>query len=89
MHPDDPAIGAIPPAAQTAHVEEDDAEYVPAPHKLQLTAPYADPGLDVDIVPALHTMHAVAPVVLTYVPATHATQAVEFIAAENVPAAHR
>ena len=88
MHPDDPALGAIIPAAQISQAVEEDAEYVPAPHTLQLTAPYADPGLDVDIVPALHTMHAVAPVVLTYVPATHATHAVEFVAAENVPAAH-
>ena len=88
MHPDDPAIGAIIPAEQRKQVEQDDAEYVPAPHTLQLTAPYADPGLDVDIVPAPQTTQTVAPVVLTYVPAAHAMHAVEFVAAENVPAAH-
>ena len=89
MHPDDPALGAIIPAEQTAHMEEDDAEYVPAPHTLQLTAPYADPTLCIEIFPRPHTKHAVAPVVLTYVPAAHATQAVKFVAAEKVPAAHR
>ena len=69
MHPDDPGLGAIIPAEQLVQADEDDAEYVPAPHTLQLTAPYIDPWLDVDIVPALHTTHAVAPVVLMYVPA--------------------
>ena len=89
MHPDDPALGAIIPAEQLKQAEEDDAEYVPAPHTLQVTAPYPDPELDVDIVPAPHTKHVVAPVVLAYVPLAHATQAVEFVAAENFPSAHR
>ena len=89
MHPDDPALGAIVPAEQLTQADKVDAEYVPAPHTLQLTAPYADPGLTTETFPSPHTKHAVAPVVLTYVPATHATQAVEFVAAENVPAAHR
>ena len=88
MHPDDPALGAIIPAEQPTHAEADDAEYVPAQHTLQLTAPYADPGLTVETFPSPQTKHAVAPDILTYAPAAHATHAVEFVAAENVPAAH-